>query len=457
MKKRIPVLCATITIILIFSVCAQAYWLPDTGQKKCYDSSGEEITCAGTGQDGEYTIHSMSYTINGDGTVTDKVTGLMWQRCTMGQNNDQYCTGNAKEYNWYQASGTYHKDFNPEGASACAELNSMNLAGYNDWRLPAKRELLSIGDYSALVSYLQPTINKKVFTETRIGVYWTSSVRDAANNMRWGMDFSNGSLSSSKEDGDSEGYVRCVRGDSQVQSFKDNGDGTVTDKVTGLMWQKCSAGQNNDSDCSGEAGELTWDDALKYCNALNLGGRTGWRLPNIKELESITSVDRYSPAIDITYFPNTARYRSWWSSTSLTDSEDKAWYIPIASGSVSLKSSYKKWNYSARCVRGGISYKVVIKVTVASSGEGEGRITSNPSGISYSYPDENTGSASFSKNETLKIKAKAKEGFKVSWKGTCAKMAGSAETGNNTNAAICTIKATKAAKVKATFMQRNHK
>lgn len=70
---------------------------------------------------------------NGDGTVTDDKTGLMWQKQDDG-----------KQYNWYQASGTYYKKYNPTSENVC---RSLTLGGKSDWRLPSKRELETILAY----------------------------------------------------------------------------------------------------------------------------------------------------------------------------------------------------------------------------------------------------------------------------------------------------------------------
>ena len=88
-------------------------------------------------------------------------------------------------------------------------------------------------------------------------------------------------------------------------SYTDNGNGTVTDNLTGLMWKKCSEGQNNDSTCSGTALIYTWEDALTQCENLSFAGYTDWRLPNKRELFSIVHFGTYAPAINTTYFPNT--------------------------------------------------------------------------------------------------------------------------------------------------------
>jgi hypothetical protein len=83
-------------------------------------------------------------------------------------------------------------------------------------------------------------------------------------------------------------------------SFTVNGDGTVTDNVTGLMWQQS------------DGGEITFEAALLYCDTLTLGGHADWRLPTSHELFGIINHDRLNPALDTTCFTKSlAEY--WWS------------------------------------------------------------------------------------------------------------------------------------------------
>jgi uncharacterized protein DUF1566 len=101
--------------------------------------------------------------------------------------------------------------------------------------------------------------------------------------------------------------------------FKDNGDGTVSDTCTGLMWQKDNAPSS-----------YTWQDALKYCEALRLGGHLDWRLPNLRELQSIVDYGRTNPAIDPLFGAVPAWY---WSSTTFPDPPNTvAWGIGFTSG-----------------------------------------------------------------------------------------------------------------------------
>lgn len=129
--------------------------------------------------------------------------------------------------------------------------------------------------------------------------------------------------------------------------FIDQGNGVVTDTQSGLMWKKCSEGQVWDATkalCTGEAGGYTWQAALQNAQALNnTGGFLGlkdWRLPNIKELSSITEKQCIDPAINLTVFPNTSS-ALFWSSSSLASNGSYAYYINlfIGVGNWSLKSN----------------------------------------------------------------------------------------------------------------------
>jgi len=128
-------------------------------------------------------------------------------------------------------------------------------------------------------------------------------------------------------------FINVMAGD-----FTDNGDGTVTDNNTGLIWQQ------------GEGGQKTWEDAISYCEGLSLAGYTDWRLPNIKELESITDDTLYDPAIDTNFFPDA--YASYYrSSTNFASSSSDVWSVYFINGFVYYYS--KAGNDYVRCVCAG--------------------------------------------------------------------------------------------------------
>jgi len=127
-----------------------------------------------------------------------------------------------------------------------------------------------------------------------------------------------------------------------------NGDATVTDNVTGLVWQRCSAGLNG-SNCSvGSVETRTWANAITYCEGLDLAGHTDWRLPDEYELQSIVDYGRYNPAIDTTAFPGT-NSSGYWSSSTYAHDTFYAWYVPFYKGTVYYSS--KDFTFYVRCVR----------------------------------------------------------------------------------------------------------
>jgi hypothetical protein len=103
-------------------------------------------------------------------------------------------------------------------------------------------------------------------------------------------------------------------------AYVDNGDGTVTDTSTGLIWQ-----QNAPDDI------MNWEQALAYCEALSLADKTDWRLPSINELRSLVDYGRRGPSIDTTYFPN-ARSTFYWSSTTYASDTTSAWCVYFLDG-----------------------------------------------------------------------------------------------------------------------------
>ena len=82
-----------------------------------------------------------------------------------------------------------------------------------------------------------------------------------------------------------------------IAEWTDNGDGTVTDMTTGVMWQQATEGSMN------------WEAAISHCEALSLAGYDDWRLPNRRELRSIVDYSRYNPTIDTAVFPGTLSSR----------------------------------------------------------------------------------------------------------------------------------------------------
>jgi len=152
MKKRF----ISLTVTLMFFVSGLAFAgtvnLPQTGQKKCYDTEGTEMPCAGTGQDGEIQAGvpwpAPRFQVSGD-CVTDTLTGLMWAK-------NANLPGGYRT--WYQAVD---------------DCNNLNLCGYTDWRLPNVNELES------LINANEPNsatwLNGQGFTNVQASYYWSST------------------------------------------------------------------------------------------------------------------------------------------------------------------------------------------------------------------------------------------------------------------------------------------
>jgi hypothetical protein len=199
-------------LLILYSFTATAHAatfnLPDSGQTKCYQaiSPYAEIPCVGTGQDGAYSINPMSFADNGNGTITDNNTSLVWQKCSVGQNNDAACSGTASTYNWYQASGTYDAGYNSSTQNVCG---SLALAG-GGWRLPSKKELTDIVDYS--IPYPGPMIQQTWFPNTVASDYWSSTTYAGNPGYAWSVDFVYGGVYYGDLYMYVSLYVRCVRG-----------------------------------------------------------------------------------------------------------------------------------------------------------------------------------------------------------------------------------------------------
>jgi hypothetical protein len=149
-----------------------------------------------------------------------------------------------------------------------------------------------------------------------------------------------------------------------------NSNGTATDPKTGLVWKRCSEGQSwneGSSSCTGTIAKYKWQEALvrakdvreSQANTENFGYHD-WRLPNIKELQTIMERQCYAPAINLTIFPNTpsAGHNTapwYWSSTPVFDSTDLAWALNSHDGDAWLPSGFSDRNEPnyVRLVRGG--------------------------------------------------------------------------------------------------------
>ena len=270
------------------------------------------------GQDANYAGNQPSYTDNGDGTITDNVTGLMWEQ-DMGDKL------------------TFEEAFTKAEAS--------NVGGYNDWRVPTIKELYSLIlftgqvngekaiDYFIDTDYFNQPIGDVSIGDREIDAQPWSSTEYVGRTMNndetvFGVNFIDGRIKGYPKVKKSTGnantmYFRMVRNNTAYgkNDFVDNGDGTVSDLATGLMWQQADDGTSRD-----------WEESLAYAENLELANHSDWRLPNAKELQSIVDYTRSpqttnSPAIDPIFETteindpdgNPGQYPFFWTSTTHLD------------------------------------------------------------------------------------------------------------------------------------------
>jgi PKD repeat protein len=312
-----------------------AFITVDTGQTNCYNDNGAVISPAPAtnnvyyGQDAQFYGNQPGYTNNGDGTITDLNTGLMW----------------------VQARGSNQVTW----AAAVSNAATCTVGGYSDWRMPTIKELYSLIEYTgangqsftSTAGYI-PFIDTNYFgfaygpgTSTTVGdrvidcqdwsaTPYVSTTMDGAATI-FGVNFSDGRLKGyplynpANNTSAQTNYVRYVRGNTNygVNSFTNNGDGTISDLATGLMWSQDDSGAG-----------LSWTNALVWVqakNASNYLGHGDWRLPNAKELHTILDYTRspdttasaaINPVFNCTGITNEAGqpdFPWFWSGTTLLD------------------------------------------------------------------------------------------------------------------------------------------
>jgi hypothetical protein len=391
--------------------------LPRTGQTTCYDTYdgnmhlGAPMPCNGTGQDGEIQEGvgwpTPRFTDNGDGAVTDALTGLMWLKdgnCISTKYPNFDANG---EVNWQQAldfvnginSGTY---------TECG-------AGYTDWHLPNMNELQTLLHAGFADSI--PWLESRGFTNVNFS-YWTSTTQmyPNAQDDAWWVELDDGTTYTERKTSayhlvwpvrvaladapalpwrtgqtecfDSNGALISCTGTGQdgdvragvawpTPRFRDNGNGTVTDKLTGLMWLKDATCLNTHYSAQVPNARAKWQDALAIVAGINDGtyglcgsSYTDWRLPNRKEIQSLLDYSNYTPALpDDNLFINldSSYPFSYWTSTSsgyLVDDPNfkYAWYVSLHDGMVD--NSLKNWNPRIWPVRGPVSDSQALRISM---------------------------------------------------------------------------------------------
>jgi hypothetical protein len=370
-------------VIVTAAPSSSALDLAKTGQTTCYDASGTAIPCAGTGQDGEIQTGvdwpDPRFTENADGTVTDNLTGLIW----LAQAD---CLG---KVSWSDALAAA----NGLADGQCG-LTDGSVAG--DWRLPNILEALSLmnlevanpgdwletfgfsGFYGVALWSSTPKTNPMA-TPPGQGAFTFSSAQGfvgigVSTYETWAVRGVSSGTAPVWRTGqttcyDATGYAISCAGTGQdgdhqageawpAPRYSDNGNGTVTDHLTGLIWLK-------DLDCFGDR---AWADALADASALADGtcGLTDgssagdWRLPNGREILSTISHESTRPALPtghpFTNVPPHFNSNYFWSSSTWAGGSLWAWYESLADdGQLAFGSKaalYKVWP-----VRDGVIFK----------------------------------------------------------------------------------------------------
>jgi hypothetical protein len=371
MKRKVIIILTMGAILMCTATFAfsATISLPQTGQRLCFDTSGYEIDCDGTGQDGEHKKGSAwpypRFTVSGD-CVTDNLTGLMW-------------TKNANLYGM-----RYWEE-------ALSDANSLSLCGYSDWRIPNINELESLAHSGYMeescgaetCDRLADWLNYMGFINVQsTNFYWSSTTSSDFLFSAMVTDFWDGGIGGSSKTMLKE-YVWPVRGSSFIvwktgqkacydsdeneiecagtgqdgesqkgvawpdPRFTVSGD-CVTDNLTGLMWTK-------DTNLFGN---VIWQSALDAANGLSLCGYSDWRLPNRIEMLSLNDMSQDEPGLPVGHPFKNVETRFYWTSTTSNNLTSAAWYRSYFGESSYLEKSMEHSSnliFSAWPVRGGVS------------------------------------------------------------------------------------------------------
>ena len=428
--------------------------LPQTGQKICYAVGGNIISCLGTGQDGELQEGnpwpSPRFIDNGDQTQTDNLTELIWPKdaSTPGVAT---CLGETKTW---QGALDY---------IAC--LNTNNYLGHNDWRLPNINELESFVNEGQ--SNPAEWLNGQGFSDVQSTLYWSSTSEADSPSRAWVVNMvdvfvyevskslsyhvwpvrggQSGSLNPSAiwrtgqtvcydPSGASNAVIPCAGTgqDRELQEgvvwpsprFTDNEDQSVTDNLTNLVWTK-NANAPGPSACWFWLGTyMRWLVAFNYVTCLNTNnylGHNDWRLPNIKELNSLTDFSQYNPSLPSGHPFTNVQSDGYASSSSSAYNPSDMWGVNMYDGGMVNVS--KSFNYYVWPVRDGQSGSLgYLTLSVSNAGTGSGTVTSSPSGISCG----STCSASYSAGTSVTLTAAANSGSAFTgWSGSCSSQSSS--------------------------------
>jgi hypothetical protein len=471
-------LCALFSLAILHSTFSVAYTapapVPRTGQTGCWDESGNAIFCSNSlayGQDGKMqtgtqwpnprftTTDGLTAITPADVTSTivlDKLTGLEWLRdgsTPTFNGSNTTCTGGVKTW---QTAVDYVK---------CLNYNS--YLGHNDWRLPNINEMMSMSNSQQASS--ATWLNTLGFSGIN-AVYWSSTTfaGDVSNALN--VDLSNGHAGFAPKtpttgyawpvrSGQSAGVITLpktgqticwddaynptdcagTRQDGELQSgavwptqrFTDNGNQTMSDNLTGLIWTKdpklmVTRNPTFDKDGTFSDGSVTWQHAIDYILKLNMDvylGFSDWRLPNVNELTSIVNISQADPAGWLTSpvgFGAFASYTYWTSSTYTTNTGD-AWSVSL--NSLDRSGYGKTGNAQVWPVRGGLA-PPSSALSISKSGSGSGVVSSNVGSVAITW-NVNNGSASYAAGTVVTLTATPDTtSIFTGWTGACTNASG---------------------------------
>ena len=350
--------------------------LPQTYQISCWNSSGDLIPCAGTGQDGDVQAGvpvtsdagiRFQYYIDNDCKI-DIQTGLMWPSYS------------SPVYSALTTTMTWQDAF-----TSVDSVNLSGLCGFNDWRLPNINELesLAVLDMPPNAYDLMGYLGEGAYLNVQPSDYWTSSSFVADPAQAWAVHFGIGrrhlltktnltgrfmpvrgntidalpiaipatgqtTMIASGDDGDTQAGIAWPS-----PRFTDNANGSVRDNLTGLVWiadANCLATNYAVRDTDGVAadGAVTWQHALDFARNVNQGeasscsaGSSDWRLPNAKELRSLVNIGASSPALPAGHpFSSLTGTQAmpYWSSTTNAANPAEAVNFDMSIGESSARS-----------------------------------------------------------------------------------------------------------------------
>jgi hypothetical protein len=281
--------------------------LPDTGQTQSFTNT--------PGEDSDFDQNPPLFVVNGDGTVTDMVTGLMWQQTDGGEMT-------------IESAETY--------------CQNLALGGYANWRLPTAQEAFSILNHGKQ----NPPLDPSVFPNSGAEYWWTGERQIGNSDKIWVTNAGGGIGNHPKGETVSAGgtkkfHVRAVRDAApltMIFSQFTNLDSIILDNLTALEWQRFAL-----------ADSMNWENALVFAENLTLQGKSDWRLPNIKELESLNDETQSQPSVNFNFFQG-INSKKYWSSTSLPNQTTQAWFMDTRFGVVSHE--LKTARNQVLCVRG---------------------------------------------------------------------------------------------------------